>query len=393
MVDLSNAVVLGGGNTGLTTALYIKKIYPESNITVAASSKIGTIGVGEGTTPNFLELLKFLGFDESTLFDKLKATKKTGIYFDGWNRDSDEGYFHNFIDFDVNEGYAMHFDTNACTSFLKKEAIKRGIKFKDCNYVKHLQIDNNIHTILTDKGDIECSFLFDCSGLSRLIIGKHPKNKWISYGKHLKVNKAVTFSLPVSDNEYTYARAGKYGWMFEIPTKDRTGGGYLYNRKYINEQEAIEEVLDEYPMAQIGKQIEFKAGSYDKVYIGNCLAVGLSIGFLEPLEATSLMTVAHQLKMWDKDISHEKYNDLIRDLNKENMLFIYYHYMGRRNDTEFWKDYQKNIPKELKAILDSNNRVQVKNTDEWKAFKNKLQAFNWYSWSIISNGISGKKLT
>ena len=57
MVDLSNAVVLGGGNTGLTTALYIKKIYPESNITVAASSKIGTIGVGEGTTPNFLELL------------------------------------------------------------------------------------------------------------------------------------------------------------------------------------------------------------------------------------------------------------------------------------------------------------------------------------------------
>ena len=189
MVDLSNAVVLGGGNTGLTTALYIKKIYPESNITVAASSKIGTIGVGEGTTPNFLELLKFLGFDESTLFDKLKATKKTGIYFDGWNRDSDEGYFHNFIDFDVNEGYAMHFDTNACTSFLKKEAIKRGIKFKDCNYVKHLQIDNNIHTILTDKGDIECSFLFDCSGLSRLIIGKHPKNKWISYGKHLKVNK------------------------------------------------------------------------------------------------------------------------------------------------------------------------------------------------------------
>ena len=79
--DLSKVVVLGGGNTGWTTALYIKDRYPESNVTVLASSEIGTVGVGEGTTPNYFHLLQSLGFSERTLFKELKATKKTGIKF------------------------------------------------------------------------------------------------------------------------------------------------------------------------------------------------------------------------------------------------------------------------------------------------------------------------
>lgn len=392
MVDLSKVVVLGGGNTGWTTALYIKKKYPESNITVVASSKIGTVGVGEGTTPNFFELLKSLGFSEETLFRELKATKKRGIYFDQWTN-VDDGYYHNFVDYNGNDGYAIHFDTNACTTFLQQEGLKRGIKYIDCNFVKCLSSGDYINTLLTDKHDIDCTFVFDCSGLRRAIIGKHPNNKWKSYKRYLKVNKAVTFTLPKSEKEHTYARAANYGWMFEIPTQERTGGGYLYNREYINEAEAIEEVLDEYPQAEIGREIDFKAGSYNKVYIGNCLAVGLSTGFLEPLEATSLMTVAHQLDNWNKTITHNDYNKKIRDLNKENMLFIYYHYMGKRDDTVFWEDYQTNIPKELKLILDKDNRVEVKNNSKWNKFVSKLQAFEWYRWSIISNGISGKKLT
>ena len=106
------------------------------------------------------------------------------------------------------------------------------------------------------------------------------------------------------------------------------------------------------------------------------------------------MTVAYQLENWGPGVSYKSYNDKIKRLNRENMLFVYYHYMGKRNDTGFWNDYQKNVPEDLKTILDKNNRVEVKDKDkDWDEFVRNLQAFHWGSWSIISEGISGKKLT
>ena len=414
--DLSKVVVLGGGNTGWTTALYIKDRYPESNVTVLASSEIGTVGVGEGTTPNYFHLLQSLGFSERTLFKELKATKKTGIIFKKWDKTTWGTYYHNFSDMMGNYGYAIHLDTNATTNFLMKEGIKRGIKHIDAKYLTHLNNrDLHINKIITDKGDIECTFVFDCSGFKRVLIGNYEDNKWNSYTDHLKVNEGVTFTLPQEHyqilpkrrggggfnkngvlirEEATYAIAAKYGWMFEIPTQEKIAGGYLFNNEYIDSEEAWQEILERYPEARLGRNIKFSAGSYEKVYMHNVLAVGLSAGFLEPLEATSLMTVAYQLENWGPGVSYKSYNDKIKRLNRENMLFVYYHYMGKRNDTGFWNDYQKNIPEDLKIILDKNNRVEVKNKDkDWDEFVRNLQAFHWGSWSIISEGISGKKLT
>jgi len=414
--DLSKVVVLGGGNTGWTTALYIKDRYPESNVTVLASSEIGTVGVGEGTTPNYFYLLQSLGFSERTLFKELKATKKTGIIFKKWDKTTWGTYYHNFSDMMGNYGYAIHLDTNATTNFLMKEGIKRGIKHIDAKYLTHLNNrDLHINKIITDKGDIECTFVFDCSGFKRVLIGNYEDNKWNSYTDHLKVNEGVTFTLPQEHyqilpkrrggggfnkdgvlirEEATYAIAAKYGWMFEIPTQEKIAGGYLFNNEYIDSEEAWQEILERYPEARLGRNIKFSAGSYEKVYMHNVLAVGLSAGFLEPLEATSLMTVAYQLENWGPGVSYKSYNDKIKRLNRENMLFVYYHYMGKRNDTGFWNDYLKNIPEDLKIILDKNNRVEVKNKDkDWDEFVRNLQAFHWGSWSIISEGISGKKLT
>ena len=238
-------------------------------------------------------------------------------------------------------------------------------------------------------------FLFDCSGFRRVLIGNYQDNEWNSYTDHLKVNEGVTFTLPEKPyEEVTYAIAAKYGWMFEIPTQEKIAGGYLFNNEYIDSKKAWQEILELYPEATLGRNIKFSAGSYEKVYMHNVLGVGLSAGFLEPLEATSLMTVAYQLENWGPGVSYKSYNDKIKRLNRENMLFVYYHYMGKRNDTDFWNDYQKNIPEDLKIILDKNNRVEVKNKDkDWDEFVRKLQAFHWGSWSIISEGISGKKLT
>jgi len=394
--DLSKVVVLGGGNTGWTTALYIKDRYPESNVTVLASSEIGTVGVGEGTTPNYFHLLQSLGFSERTLFKELKATKKTGIKFNKWDKTTLGTYYHNFSDMMGNYGYAIHLDTNATTNFLMKEGIKRGIKHIDAKYLTHLNNrDLHINKIITDKGDIECTFVFDCSGFKRVLIGNYEDNKWNSYTDYLKVNEGVTFTLPEKPyEEVTYAIAAKYGWMFEIPTQEKIAGGYLFNNEYIDSKKAWQEVLELYPEATLGRNIKFSAGSYEKVYMYNVLGVGLSAGFLEPLEATSLMTVAYQLENWGPGVSYKSYNDKIKRLNRENMLFVYYHYMGKRNDTGFWNDYQKNVPEDLKTILDKNNRVEVKHKNkDWDNFIRQLQAFHWGSWSIVSEGISGKKLT
>ena len=359
--DLSKVVVLGGGNTGWTTALYIKDRYPESNVTVLASSEIGTVGVGEGTTPNYFHLLQSLGFSERTLFKELKATKKTGIIFKKWDKTTWGTYYHNFSDMMGNYGYAIHLDTNATTNFLMKEGIKRGIKHIDAKYLTHLNNrDLHINKIITDKGDIECTFVFDCSGFKRVLVGNYEDNKWNSYTDHLKVNEGVTFTLPQEHyqilpkrrggggfnkdgvlirEEATYAIAAKYGWMFEIPTQEKIAGGYLFNNEYIDSEEAWQEILERYPEARLGRNIKFSAGSYEKVYMHNVLAVGLSAGFLEPLEATSLMTVAYQLENWGPGVSYKSYNDKIKRLNRENMLFVYYHYMGKRNDTGFWNDF------------------------------------------------------
>ena len=194
--SLSDVVVIGGGNTGWTTALYIKHKYPESNVTVLASSEIGTVGVGEGTTPNYFHLLQSLGFSERTLFKELKATKKTGILFKNWNKDIDTTYYHNFSDMKGNYDYAIHLDTNATTNFLMKEGMKRGIKLIDAKYLTHLNnSDLHVKEIVTDKGNIKCSFVFDCSGFKRVMIGKWEDVKWNSYTDHLKVNEGITFTL------------------------------------------------------------------------------------------------------------------------------------------------------------------------------------------------------
>ena len=154
--------------------------------------------------------------------------------------------------------------------------------------------------------------------------------------------------------EVTYAIAGRFGWMFEIPTQEKIAGGYLFNNEYINSDDAWEEILELYPEAKLGRNISFDAGSYEEVYMHNVLAVGLSAGFLEPLEATSLMTVAFQLENWGPGVSYKVYNEKIKRLNRENMLFIYFHYLGGRNDTGFWYDYQKNIPEDLRNQVEKD---------------------------------------
>lgn len=162
----------------------------------------------------------------------------------------------------------------------------------------------------------------------------------------------------------------KSGWMWQAPLQHRWGCGYVFNDSYITDEEAKKEIED-----YIGKEIEvvktfkYDAGYYERSWIGNSIAIGLSSTFLEPLESTSLMSIIMQLKrLIDIDFNdkyRENFNDFCKEVNLQNMLFVRYHYMCERNDTKFWSDYKSvKIPKELNNLINEDGSVKVKNNQE-----------------------------
>jgi tryptophan halogenase len=165
---------------------------------------------------------------------------------------------------------------------------------------------------------------------------------------------------------YTEAIAMKYGWIWKIPLQDRFGCGYVYDSSLISEEEAVKEIEDylgyspTYPRKDKGG-FKFEAGCYEEPWINNCVAVGLAANFVEPLEATSIWVSIIQLRkifespvgifLNSKELIQEFNNDIM-SLNDEIVCFIYFHYMGLREDTEFWKKFSyENAPSKLKEKM------------------------------------------
>lgn len=358
--------IVGGGTAGWLSALFIKKKYPEHLISIIESSKIGIIGAGEGATPNLKILLEKLEIPEDEFLKNVNGTRKTGIKFIGWNENTEHSFVHGFkqgIE-DVNF-YSYHFNARMLAEFLKNIAIKRGVEYLDREVFKFEIADDNkiIKILFLGDGSINCDFVIDCTGFSRMIIGNIYKSKWKSYEDQLIVNSAIPFFLNSKNseiNQKTIASAENFGWIWKIPLQDRWGCGYLYNDSLSRDQDIEEEILKKFKKEEIiiNKKIKFLAGCFEEVWIENCIAVGLSTGFLEPLEATSIMTAIFQLENLPDDIfdysKRDHYNYTIEKLNFQNMTFIRHHYNCSRNDSIFWKEYKKKGKnQELNMIYDN----------------------------------------
>ena len=394
MTKFSNVCIVGGGAAGWLTALYVNKISPKTKITLIESETIGILGAGEGSVPTLTEFLRFLDINESEFILETNATHKLGILFDNWNGDGKD-YFHSFgvlhqklnysydddgelinefvgllyqtdstflmgeiseqlarknksplIDGDVDgssqiANYSYHFDAHLVSKFLRKKAEERGIIRVEGIVKNFIQdSDSNIRVIELNDKKIECDFVFDCSGFKRLIIGNLFKSPWKSYTNQLKVNTAIAFQLPQFDEKiepYTKAVCMKNGWMWQIPLQNRIGCGYIFDKNYISENEAkleVEELLG-HPI-QVVNTIKFDAGAYRKVWIKNCLAIGLSSAFTEPIEATSIFNAITQLWVLNHDLMN-------------------------RDDSEFWKQYLKTtqVPESLQKLLDSWDKKPI----------------------------------
>ena len=295
--------------------------------------------------------------------------------------------------------WAVHFNAVKLALLLKKIGIERGITVKDSTVTSVNSSDNKgIESLeLIDCTVQHADFVIDCTGFSRLLIGKHFNSEWISYKDKLTVNSALPFFLPIEEDipPYTEAIAMKYGWIWKIPTKERYGCGYVFDSTFTSQEEAAAEIeeflgfVPEYPRSTKGA-FTFEAGCYKTPWIKNCVAVGLSSGFIEPLEATSIWMTILTLKevfsnlnsIYEQDPGHiEEVNNRFVERNTNIKNFLYFHYMSGRSDTEFWKQYSyENAPSEIQKMLD-RWKYRAPSYSDYDADLFKLN-----SWMMVARG-------
>lgn len=359
--------VIGGGTAGWLTAFFLAKKKNFSNITVIESSEIGILGAGEGSTPILKRTyIDDLGLDENEFISKVNGTKKYGIDFQGWNKDSSYKYIHGFElnGYANSRSYAYHFDAILFAKYLKEKSLELGVKVINKVVQDFTLVDSKIKEIIfTDTCKINTDFVFDCSGFNRLVVDKLYKSEWISFSDQLLVDSALPFTYPTKDTPQfvlTSAIASNSGWIWKIPLQNRVGCGYVFSSKYADEDSVRKEIIFNNQGKEIsfGKTFKFEPGYYARVANSNSIAIGLSTGFLEPMEATSIMTSIHQLRsLPDNFIDtefQEHHNTVVKSLYEQSMLFIRHHYNCSKRETKFWEDYKKlNIPNILFRVYSS----------------------------------------
>ena len=383
---IKSICILGGGTSGVVTALVLKQWYPTMDITIVESSSVGIVGVGEGSTEHWKHFMQATQIDLKELITETGATFKSGIRFENWNGDgksfmhalhgSYTDVIHNGmpavmldlmnrgaehltpisivnsihyapVDTSVNQ---YHFDTHKLNIFLHKKCVERGVKTVDADIVDVILDEQGFVKSLvgTDNVQYTAELFVDCSGFAKIISSKLG-SKWVDCGEYLPMNRAIAFPTPgeVDIPSHTLSRALSSGWQWRIPTQDRYGNGYVYSSDFISDDAAIAEIQELYPDdIQVAKSFKFSAGYINKFWIKNCVSIGLSGSFVEPLEASSIGTSIQQafalgssILSWSRgdDTIAKQYNKHFEIVAKNIIDFVQLHYVTKRDDSEFWR--------------------------------------------------------
>lgn len=300
--------------------------------------------------------------------------------------------------------FSIHFDANLLAQFLRKIGEERGIIRKE-GIVKEIITDNEeyITEVRTQDDSVRTDFVIDCTGFKRLVIGNFYKSKWKSHQESLPMNSAIPFFLPQKDEipPYTESIAMDYGWMWKIPLQHRYGCGYVFDKNQISEQDAKKE-LDEYFGFEVDspKTFSFSAGCYEKIWIKNSLAVGLSSGFVEPLEATSIWQAIKVLNdffgsynnlLTKNEKIKDKFNQKYLMETNEVVDFLYLHYITDKKNNNFWEKFydETHTPEFIEYIL---SIVKERPLDASVDFIGRQNIFppSSYFYILIGNGIIKK---
>jgi len=460
MRDVKHIVIVGGGTAGWITAGILGARHPDRSdngikITLIESPDIPTIGVGEGTWPTVRKTLKNIGLSELDFLVECEASFKQGSRFDGWvTGDDDDRYFHPFelpVSHNTNDllhlwqkmapeksfaeavcvqsapglhglaprqktmpdfvgamNYAYHLDAVKLANMLRKHVTEKLGVTNISDHVTEILSDEEayISAVKTrDSGEIEGDLFIDCTGQASLILGQHYGAEFKDQNHILFNDRAVVTQLPVdtdsSITSETISTAHSAGWIWDIGLQNRRGIGCVYASEYMSDDEAEETLRgyidnDDLPV----RQLKFRSGYREKFWHKNCLAIGLSAGFLEPLEASAIVLVelsaerlAENLPINRKvmAIEADKFNHLFLYRWQRIIDFLKLHYVLSQRTEKYWTDNRDpaSIPQRLQDYLELWKYSPPSQSD----FEHASEVFPAASYQFIVYGMGMKPQT
>ncbi|MFT6193135.1 MAG: flavin-dependent dehydrogenase [Cognaticolwellia sp.] len=393
-------------------------------VVLVESPNISIIGVGEGTWPTMRSTLSALGISETDFIRECDASFKQGAKFAKWvDGSEDDFYYHPLV---LPQGFsqgdlAAHwlakqgqvgtksfsedvcFQESVCENGLAPKTIRTPEFAAVANYAYHLDsvkfsiflqkhcteklgvthiIDNvtgvnsapngDISSVSTENNvDITGDLFVDCTGFSSLLLGQHYQVPFKSCSDVLFIDTALAVQVPYDDADspiasHTVSTGQEAGWVWDIGLQHRRGVGYVYSSKYSSEEQA-REVLARYVGDKFSsltvRKIPIVSGHREKIWQNNCVAVGLSAGFLEPLEASALVMVELSAQMISEqlpqsrdimDIAAKRFNETFLYRWEKIIDFLKLHYiLSKRTDNAFWTDNRnpESIPESLKEVM------------------------------------------
>ncbi|MEC8949567.1 MAG: tryptophan halogenase family protein [Pseudomonadota bacterium] len=453
-MKVKNIVILGGGTAGWMTANVLQKKWQHLGISISLveSPDIGIVGVGEGSTPKLKYFFDSLDISESEWMPECNATYKNGISFKNWSTvPGYEEYFHPFgcsldfvtlkflynnatlrrkgIDVTANPNrfslmaslaekklapiasanfpfhfqYGYHFDSVLIGKFLQKKAEEVGINHIQAT-VKNIELNSNgdITSLkLNNDQTLYGDFFIDCSGFAAILLEKTLKVPFISFSDNLFNDSAIAIPTEIDQNipSQTISTALTNGWVWHIPLTNRFGNGYVYSSQYCTQDEAEKELREYLGLLESdveARHLKMKVGRTQESWHNNCVAVGLSQGFIEPLEATALQFVISTIEEFATAFEEGGFTNQFKELFNQRMNmnfegirdYIVLHYKtNSRNDSQYWIDNRENtnIPNNLKDMLSCWHNIQ-----SLEAELKRLKIGSYYtqmSWTCLLSGM------
>lgn len=444
--NIETICILGGGTAGWMTAAALSKLLPTSiTITLVESAEIANVGVGEATIPQIQLFNQLLEIDEDEFIRRTKATFKHGIEFVDW-RKLGHSYMHPFgtlglnfngldfhhywlkmtqsgLDKDIqnfafnsvaaksgkmmrsinvpnsplnNIAYAYHFDAGLYVELLKDLSLQNQVHHL-LGTVKQVTTDNQTGFInqitLADKQQIAADLFIDCSGSRGVLIEQALNVGYQSWQHYLPCDSAVVApSKLVGDAKpHTRSTAQAFGWQWQIPLQHRMGNGYVYSSKFVDDESAKQSFCANVDgeLLEPPRIIRFNTGVRNKFWHKNCVAIGLSGGFIEPLESTAIHLIQSGISRLmslfpNKDMDHvliDKYNQqaMAEMMQIRDFIILHYH-VTERDDSTFW-NYCRNM-----AIPETLAQKLALFQQQGRIFRDNEELFNQTSWLSVMLG-------